>query len=243
MFKKKTSETFYCFSPPIMLATFVIELVYIVYVLYKYKLGKVTKLVAATLLSLAIFQLAEYFVCGGIGVDSAGWSRVGFVTITLLPPLGLHTIYKIAGKPWNNLVGAAYGMALAWVLSFTFNPKLFTDNGCSGNYVIYHLAPNLSFLYGSYYYLLLFIGIIVALKIANKLKPSQKNVKQALMIYISGYLAFILPTIAALMVKPETMRGIPSIMCGFAVIFATVTTFLVVPRVVRFRNKNPKDKQ
>jgi hypothetical protein len=44
---------------------------------------------------------------------------------------------------------------------------------------------------------------------------------------------FILPTTAANIVDPSTIAGIPSIMCGFAVILAIILTGFVIPRYYR----------
>ena len=55
----------YCFSPPVMIATFVIEVSLAIYTLWRYKLNPVTRLTVALLVCLAIFQLAEYNVCEG----------------------------------------------------------------------------------------------------------------------------------------------------------------------------------
>jgi hypothetical protein len=57
-----------------------------------------------------------------------------------------------------------------------------------------------------------------------------KSKKQALNALAIGYLAFIVPTTAANIIDPSTTAGIPSIMCGFAVILAIVLTLIVVPR-------------
>jgi len=44
-----------------------------------------------------------------------------------------------------------------------------------------------------------------------------------------GYLVFLVPTALAYSVSPATRRGIPSIMCGFAVLFALILTLYVLP--------------
>ena len=47
---------------------------------------------------------------------------------------------------------------------------------------------------------------------------------------IIGYLIFLVPTALANSIKPSTRRGIPSIMCGFAVLFALIMTLYILPR-------------
>ncbi len=104
MYKLK-QNTLFCFSPPVMTATFIIELVLLVLVVLRYKLNTTTRLIAAALFCLAFFQLCEYFVCGGLGVNANVWSRLGFVAITTLPPIGLHIIYSIARQNRSILYG------------------------------------------------------------------------------------------------------------------------------------------
>lgn len=225
--KEKRGLPFYCFSPPVMLATFLIEFVFLLYVIYRYKMDTLARLIATLLAFLATFQLAEYFVCGGLGASAQAWSRIGFVAITLLPPLGIHLLYTIAKKPWSNVIGAAYGMAAAWVAIFVISERAFTGHVCAGNYVIFQLKPGVGGLYFFYYYLWLFIGAYLCVKFAQTLK---KSGKESLLLLALGYITLLVPTTMANMLKPETMEGIPSIMCGFAIILAAILTFGILPR-------------
>ncbi len=61
--------------------------------------------------------------------------------------------------------------------------------------------------------------------------------KQALLAMILGYLVFLVPTAVVNTLKPETIAGIPSIMCGFAVLFAFILYFYIIPRVSEPKNK------
>ena len=211
-----------------MLATFIIEIVCAVYVLYRYKLTPITRLAAAILVCLAIFQLAEYNICEGAwGIDSLTWARVGHVAITLLPPLGIHLATKLAGQKKPLLVGIVYGLATVFSLIFMFAGHGMQAQQCLGNYVIFSLAPGAVIPYTFYYYGLLWMGISYSWKAAKTLKSPTK--KKALYGLAIGYLAFIVPTTIVNVIDPSTMAGIPSIMCGFAVILAIVLTGSVVP--------------
>lgn len=219
----------YCFSPPIMLATFIIEIVFALYVVARYKLTPVSRLAVAILVGLAVFQLAEYNVCETAwGMDSLSWARIGYVAITFLPPLGLHLATKIAGKKQPLLVGSAYLAGVLFALFFLFSGQGMLGQECLGNYVIFSIAPWAVKLYAAYYYGLLALGVGYSLKAAKSIK--KKSHKQALVALAVGYLAFIVPTTAANIIDPETIAGIPSIMCGFAVILAVILTLVVVPK-------------
>jgi hypothetical protein len=212
-----------------MLATFIIEVVFAVYVISRYKLTPVSRLAAAILIGLAVFQLAEYNVCETAwGVDSLTWARIGYVAITFLPPLGIHLATRLAGRKQPILVGSAYAVGLAFAVFFLFSGHGMTGQQCLGNYVIFSIAPWAISLYAFYYYGLLALGIGYSLQASQAMKSKSK--KQALIALALGYLAFIVPTTAANIIDPSTMAGIPSIMCGFAVILAIVLTTIVVPR-------------
>ena len=233
MFKNKKLG-FFCFSPPVMIATFAIEIALLVLILFQRKINHTTKLICASLFFLALFQLCEYFVCGGMGVGALQWSRLGFIAITTLPPLGLHIIHSIANKKSGLIVWSGYALMGLWILAFGFSETIFSGHKCVSNYVIFQLHDLVGYAYSAYYYGLLLLGIALALKFGEKVK--QKNQKEALYGMIIGYLVFLLPTAIANTISPETMAGIPSIMCGFAVLFALILFFYIIPRVTKPKN-------
>lgn len=214
----------YCFSPFVMLATFVLELVLALYTVCRYKLNEAGRIALLTFVCLALFQLAEYNVCEAGWVDPVTASRAGYVAITLLPPLGIHLAYALAGLKKRPLLLPAYVSAAAFALFFLFVPSALSGHSCLGNYIIFQTAPHASWLYGLYYYGWLFAGVWLCWRLARpKTKP-------ALYGLATGYLAFILPTTTANFIDPSTVKGIPSIMCGFAVLFALTLAFWIMPK-------------
>lgn len=223
------TDRLYCFSPLVMLATIIIEISGALYVLFRYKLTSVTRLAVAILAGLALFQLAEYNICeGAFGIDSLTWARVGYVAITLLPPLGLHLAMRIAGQKQTFALSVAYASAAVFAAIFMFVGHGMQSQECLGNYVIFTIAAWATVPYGLYYYGFLLFTVGYALRAAQSIK--QKHIRQALVALAAGYMAFIIPTTAANLVDPSTIAGIPSVMCGFAVILAVVLTTIVMPR-------------
>lgn len=225
----KQKQGLFCFSPPVMIATFVAEMAMLIFIVWRYKMSPLVRLVSITLLCLATFQLAEYQVCGNYQ-NAMLWSRVGYVAITLLPALGVHLIQTIAGKKGRlkYLTALAYGPAAVWSGVF-MTGDVFKSHVCTGNYVIFKLQSPLGGGYFVYYYLLLFAGTLLAWHYAQKVRSRARG--QSLKLMIAGYLVFLLPTAVTNSLAPETIQGIPSIMCGFAVLFALILTFGVTPRV------------
>lgn len=228
----RKSETFYCFSPPVMIATFTIEALLLVYTLVRYRMSPLGRIVGATLACLALFQFAEYHVCGP-QMASENWSRVGYVAITLLPALGIHMIHEIAGRGSRWLVGGAYVSSLAFALVFGLSASAFEGYACAGNYAVFQLASPMGGLFFVYYYFWLITGIFLALHWAGAAK---RNVRLALQLQAVGYLSFMVPTGVVNAVNPQTMEGIPSIMCGFAVLYALTLVFGIVPLVLQRRD-------
>ena len=223
----KYNDKLFCFSPPAMLVTFIIELVLAVYTLVRYKSNLVRNITVALLTCLAIFQLSEYNTCGRFKLQAAAWSSIGFVAITLLPPLGIHLVQAISKKGHALVHWVAYATALPWLILF-IKPSTFSSHVCAGNYAIFQLATHYGGWYFAYYYAWLFIGLGACLYLA--FKSAKKVTQESLILQAVGYLVFLLPTAVTNTLKPSTISGIPSIMCGFAVLYALFLVFGVLPR-------------
>lgn len=226
----------YCFSPPVMLATFAIEIGLAAYALYRYRSDKLAKLCIAILSLLAIFQLAEFNVCeGSLGIDSLTWSRVGYVCITFLPVLGIHALLTIAKRSSPMLVRGLYALATVFAAYFLTVGHGLTASVCTGNYVIFEVNPHINTLYMLYYYGLEVFALYTAWSLASRAK--QKKPRRALYGFAVGYLCLLVPTTTVNIIDPDTIRGIPSIMCGFAVLLALAIVFVVLPNAAKPRHK------
>ena len=221
-----------------MLATFTIETILAAYTLVRYKLDALGRLTILTLLGLAAFQLCEYHVCGGWGVRASEWSRAGYVAISLLPPLRLRMLHVLADKPKRRLVTCSYLTMAAFIAYFTVVPHVFRGYACTGNYVIFQIGMRPALAYGVYYYGWLATSITLGVRWSLQLKHKGKKAESrmfAVQALVLGYLIFLVPTALANSVKPETRRGIPSIMCGFAVLFALILALYILPKLGKRR--------
>ena len=233
MFKKYSEPNrLYCFSPPVMLATFLIEFMMAVYVFWRYKMNLTGKLGVIMLVSLGTFQLSEYMICGGLGLTHIEWARFGYVAITLLPALGIHLISSIAKKKVPALITATYLSCAAFVAFYVFDTASVAHEACYANYAVFHTTHDVSQWFGLYYYSWLFIGVYLSWHWSNIVKDK----KTALHSMAVGYLVFILPTATVNIINPVTIVGIPSIMCGFAVLFAFILVFRVLPSTCAVKN-------
>jgi len=225
--KKEKSVTLYCFSPPVMIATFVIELSLAVYIAWRYKLNRINRLAIMILALLATFQLAEFNICGST-LAPLSWARLGFVAITLLPPLGLHMITAISGHKQTNLLALDYTLAGIFVLFFGFFPNAIFHELCGGNYILFHISSGVGWPYALYYYGSLIAAIVLCMREYNRPKTKPLT-KQTLRWHAVGMLVFMVPTTVVNTLDPSTMAAVPSILCGFAVFYALILGFMIVP--------------
>lgn len=212
-----------------MIATCIIELGLLLYTLWRYVFTSVARLSVVLLLFLALFQLAEFRVCTG-AVGLVQWSHIGYVAITLLPPLGIHLITLLHRKTSNTpVVWMAYATSLAFVSYFALTANSLNGHACEGNYVIFRVNPGLTWLYALYYYGWVIAGMAMSVVYAHQARAERH--RQAFYGFAAGYAAFLVPTTTVNLLNSATRAGIPSIMCGFAVLFALVLTVHVMPRV------------
>jgi hypothetical protein len=218
-----------------MLATFTIEILFAAYVLWRYKFTPITRLIVALLGILALFQGTEFLLCGGVGVDGGTWSRVGYAAITMLPPLGLHLAYMIAGKKAGAMVATAYVTCAMFVAYFVFATHAISGQTCYANYVTFDTSQGSLIPYTLYYYGWLFVGTFLTYSWASGLDKHRRAALYALM---AGYLGLLIPTTTVTMLWSEALAGIPSIMCGFAIILAGLLTFKVAPESIKLRSNS-----
>ena len=209
-----------------MLATFLIELSLAIYTLVRYQKTTLVRLAIAILLVLATFQLAEFNVCGRASSVAMAWSRIGYMAIALLPPLGLHLIMTIAKRKAQILQVMAYATSLLFIATFGLSGTAFEGHVCAGNYAIFQLVHPVGGIFFAYYYAWIFVGIGLSLYFSV---TANQKVREALILQVVGYLSFILPTGVVNALNPNTIVGIPSVMCGFAVIYAVILAIGIVP--------------
>lgn len=226
---KFESSKLYCFSPPVMIATFLIEIGLALYAFLRYKMSEMMFIILLLLTMLGIFQLSEYFVCTS---SSETWSRLGYVAITTLPALGIHLFYLLSDNKNRKIVYVSYLVMILFSVYFLAAEDVFQGYACTGNYVIFQLNHMAGLIYQTYYFGLMFLSIGLSVFWLNKHKKS-KNKKKLIQALIVGYLVFLVPTAVVNAFLPDTRSGIPSIMCGFAVIFALILTLYITPRTLK----------
>ncbi len=218
--KNQFNEKLFCFTPEVMLATFLTEFFLAGYVFFRYRLTSFGRLIVTVLICLATFQISEYMVCGGF--NAIFWSKVGYTAITALPVLGLTIVSMVTGK--NNFLKFGYALMFLYILIFIFAPKAISGAVCEKNYLVFYTNQELSWTYSVYYFGFLVLAIWEAWESRNN---SNRNL---LTWIIAGYLSFMLPMGIVYILSPAARHAIPSIMCGFALIFAFILAFKVASK-------------
>ncbi len=220
----KDRSRFFCFSPQVMLFTFLLESITALYVFLRYRSSMFGRLVALVLVLLGIFQLAEYNICGG--KDVIFWAHIGFIAITLLPVLGLHLISRITKE--SSFILPWYLLAFGFVSYFIIAPDIMGSPVCGGNYILFNPTKNWGLMYAVYYFGALFFAIKEAYGGIRMFRRQSR--KRWLLIWLClGYLSFVVPTGFVYLIAPATRHAVPSIMCGFAIFFAAILAFIVTP--------------
>jgi len=226
MFKfLKRKNTLYCFTPEVMLATFIVEIALAIYVFVRYRMTFFGKLAGITLIMLGLVQASEYQICAGL--NNIFWARMGVIATALLPILGLHIILMMGGN--TRIMKWLYAGGATMVAYFFWSSTAVTGATCGGNYIIFQSANTFYWIYGIYYLGFLFGGIYLAPKQATHLDKKERAKKIALYWMVAGYLSFILPMGAVFVFYDFAYKGMISIMCGFAVVFALLIGMRVVP--------------
>jgi hypothetical protein len=152
-------------------------------------------------------------------------------------------MHVLAGKPGRKLVALSYATMIAVGIYFLAYRAAFAGYQCTGNYVIFQIGVTASIVYGIYYYGWLMTALVLGARWANqamKAGSAQLTKLHTIQAMMLGYLVFIVPTAIAYSISPSSRRGIPSIMCGFAVLFALILALYILPKVAIKRHKKSK---
>lgn len=228
--KKRPSALVACFSPPVMIATFTIEVIVAVYVALRFGSSLFKTIIVTVLVCLASFQLAEYQVCEGPSSAALLWTKVGLVGITLLPALGMHLIGTIT-RP-SVLIPIGYGIAIVYALTFVFLPGATAEAQCSGNYVLLNIKSGwISAMYDGYYTVFLGLAMLeLSLRLMARHRSAPLDYTTNLIAWtLAGYLSFTLPMAVVAIVSAQLRQATPSVMCGFALLLALLLALKIVP--------------
>jgi hypothetical protein len=206
----------------ISLLIFCIEIVLLGNVLYFSK-SRYKKLIVTILSLLALYQFFEFLICG-LNLDDGFVIYLAFITISFLPPTGLLLIAQVNKINLKKFQGVIFAPAIFFSLYYFLTIKEFRIRECSVIYASYHYP--LGFLYGLFYYLPILIALFIAFR--NLIISKDKILKKNNSILIFGYLSFLIPMILTLVIYPESVNFIESLMCKFAFVLSLTISYFAL---------------
>lgn len=204
------------------LLIFCIEIVLLGNVL-SFSKSKYKNLIVTILLLLALYQFFEFLICG-MNLKEGFVIYLAFVTISFLPPTGLLLIAKVNKINLKRFQGLIFAPAIFFSLYYFLTIKEFRVRECSVIYASYHYP--LGFLYGLFYYLPILIALSIAFR--NLFTSKDKVLKRNNLILILGYLSFLIPMIVTLLIYPESVNFIESLMCKFAFVLSLTISYFAL---------------
>jgi hypothetical protein len=187
------------------------------------------------LLCLGVFQLAEHLICTAY---APLWIKIGYVAITLLPPLGIHIISEIT-KRYTKLLVIAYSIATFLIALILFLPQLELRAVCQPHFVEVFNSDWFGWVHFSYYAVFVFAAMYL---LWHSIHIHRGDKKEEIWMLVA-YIGFVVPALGLFYLKIISHVALPSVMCGFAVIVALILTLVVIPRYythVRTQQKGKK---
>lgn len=209
-----------------MVATFAVEIFIALYTVIRFKMNPKGRAILGLLVCLAVFQLAEFFVCtqSSIGILA---SRAGYIAITFLPAFGLYLMSLLTIPMQKRTHYAVFGVSFLVAMYFLFAPNAFKSYECTGNYVIFQLGLISAYAYGIFYYSLLAAAIFRGFAYLVQM-PKAKST-DAVRWLLAGYAIFIVPVAILTVIHPDTREALPSLLCGFAIMLAIILGARIAP--------------
>lgn len=187
--------------------------------------------IIALLALLQLYQLSEFLIC--IGVNVGLITRIGYVVITFLPPVGYFLCTRVVKWKFPDY-WLGFAMALGFSVYYIIDTSSVTLMDCSTFYAIYQASDSIvGTLYGAYYYGILLYSIWFLTEHLIWAKEKVDN-KYSLIVLI-GYLVFMVPMHLMLLIFPQYAVAITSILCKYALLLAV--TLLVFSFIKGTKNK------
>jgi hypothetical protein len=208
-----------CFTPFISLTTAIIEFAVATFILIKYKKYLVPVFSAILIYVLGFYQFTEFMLC------SSGnpflWAKIGFITYTFLPAIGLHLILRLAkNKRYNKLI---YLVPIFFAIITIITPNFIIKASCSKVFVTVQnvlASQNYAGLFPFYliYYTvsILTMGILLFVLIKKERNKLDKKIEG---LWFMAWLIAILIPIILILIIPALNIKFPSIYCEFALLF------------------------
>ncbi|MBN2416669.1 hypothetical protein JXO52_12555 [bacterium] len=213
------------YSPLLSVITAAVEIAAAVWTFTGIGRKAVKRTAGAILLLLASYQILEVLICAATP-PSLLLSRISFMSVAWLPPLGILLISILAGSTPARIYAAGLLFAsLVLNLIILLTPDFVGQTTCR---VVFALFRNhhASFLAYCIFYWLGLLGM-AGFSLSGSRSASARD-KQQLRLMAAGSLGFIVPSLVTVLLFPSVTTGsLPSIMCHYALFLALALIILI----------------
>jgi membrane-associated HD superfamily phosphohydrolase len=215
------------YSPILSWATAAAELGLVLYVLVtRQRKRPDTWVLLGVLVLLAGYQVLEALNCSPAFYGRL--SRAAFIDITWLPPVGLAYIALVMPRKSFRAIAALYIAAgTAFTVWYAFFDQSVIVSQCDTIIAFYTSPQPGQAMYGMYYQS--GVGLLVLLPLFRKGLDLSAGARRSLTLFQSGVLAFMVPSIATVVVSfSELRRAMASIMCHYALLLGLFIGVLLI---------------
>jgi len=218
-----------CFTPIVSLSTAILEFVVATAILVFCRKSLINRFFPLLIYILGFYQFTEFMLC--TTSYPFFWAKMGFVTYSFLPAVGLHFIMKLTNRKCNYIT--IYIMPVIFSLIALLKPDFIIQSTCTTFFVIVSKdlfnssIPLFSYIYGLYYFGFIMLFCYFLLKSFNKEKNQLKRKSYA--VIFAATLITLLPAVVLFIIFPAFKIIFPSVYCEFAVLFtvaAIISSYL-----------------
>ncbi len=205
-----------CFTPIVSLSTAIFEFVVATAILVFCRKSLINRFFPLLIYILGFYQFTEFMLC--TSNYPFFWAKMGFVTYSFLPAVGLHFVMKLTNRKCNYIT--IYMVPVIFSLMAFLKPGFIIESSCTTFFVI--VIKNLfnslfSYIYGLYYFGFILLFCYFLFNSFNKEKNQIK--REIYFIVFSATLITLSPAMVLFIVFPAFNIMFPSVYCEFAVFF------------------------
>lgn len=166
------------------------------------------------------------------------WAKIGFITYTFLPAIGLHFILKLAkNKKYNKLI---YLVPIFFAIIAIITPNFIIKASCSKVFVtVQNVLASQNYANLLPFYLIYYIGsiLIIGMILFSLIKKERNKLDKKIerLWFMAGLITILIPIILIL-ILPALKIKFPSIYCEFALLF-TIAALISSSLYVRKKKK------
>lgn len=216
-----------CFTPKVSLITAIIEFVTTGYILLKFHKSIFARFIALFIFVLGFYQFTEYMLCTTNNIEL--WGKLGFVSYTILPAMGIHFLLFFKVKPTKLLL--IYIPVVFYVIYAIFDTNFVTRGSCQSYFVNvenaldYTARPWFTLIYEAYYFVS--IVFICTYSLISYLKERQQQLINFYLTILITTLITVIPPFLLTIVIPSQDKYFPSIYCQFALLYTIMAIIIV----------------